>query len=377
MAAPGIRRLAVAVLAVALVVAATASAAAAPARAWPGATILYRDLARAGGYSSAIARAVAAWNRAGIGVRFVPAGSRVANVQIVYVRGRCLSANAGRSPLGFQRFGARIVVRSCPRIVRPLLVAHELGRVLGLADVNGTCTLMNSKGASDGRTFAAPAHCSRYAPPSWLPRLVDPLSAARARALYRPPPAALDVRLTPSAAPRLDWREPAGAAARTIVLRTTGRCPTTADLGTRRTAVVVYARAGYAGLHWLVDTTLAEPGAYCYRLFNVGRSGRSTASVPFTFTLTPAPVAAASVTSPAVHGQPTSFADTSSGTIVHWRWDFGDPAGGDANVVDTSDPQLGRAPTHTYAAPGVYTVTLIVTDDLGRSATTTIGVTVE
>lgn len=371
-----IARFAVALCALALLAAASATAAGPQPRAWPGASILYRDLTGASGYSTAIARAVAAWNRLGVGVRFVPAGAGVANVQIVHVSGRCLAGNAGAAPLGFQRFGARVVVRSCPPVVRPLLVAHELGRVLGLPNDDRTCTLMNSKGASDGRTFAEPARCPRDVRPAWLPQLVDPVSAARARALYRPPAAALDVKLTPAAAPRLDWREPAGAGAATLVLRTTGRCPTASDVGRHTDAVVVYVRPAYAGLHWVVDSGLSQPAAYCYRLFNVGPSGRAAPSPSFPFTLTPPPVAAATVSSPPAHGQPASFADTSSGTIAHWHWDFGDPSSGSADTLDTADPQAGRAPTHVYASPGSYTVTLTVTDDLGRSAAASLVVTV-
>jgi hypothetical protein len=345
-------------------------------RVWPGTTIAYRDLTGASGYSGPIRRAVAAWNRIGIGVRFVAAGTQPASVEIVYSPGRCLSANAGRAPLGFQQFGARVVVRSCPRIVRALLVAHELGRVLGLTPDDRTCSLMNSKGASDGRTFAEPVRCSRYAPPAWLPRLVDPLTAARARALYAEPPAALDVKLTPAVAPRLDWREPPGTGVRTLVLRTGGRCPTRADVAGRTEAVVVYARPAYRGLHWVVDRSLSQPATYCYRLFNVSRVGRPTPSAAFTFVLPPPPMAAATIASPAAAGRPTAFADNSTGSIVHWHWDFGDPSSGGADAVDTSDPEAGRAPTHTYASPGSYTVTLTVTDDLGRTATTTVAVDV-
>jgi parallel beta-helix repeat protein len=46
------------------------------------------------------------------------------------------------------------------------------------------------------------------------------------------------------------------------------------------------------------------------------------------------------------------------GTIVFYRWNFGD---GSSQILDIS-------PEHTYADPGVYTVTLTVVDDDGRSS---------
>jgi hypothetical protein len=372
---------------VVLAVAATAllagaAGAASPTRVWPGSTIGYRDLTGGHGYHDAVRAAVTAWNELGLGVRFVPAAPGRSAVQIVFVAGRCLSGRAGSAPLGFQRSGARMVVRSCPPVVRPLLVTHEFGRILGLTNDDHGCSLMNSRGSSDGRTYATPAGCFRDQPPAWLPLLVDPVTASRARSLYAPPPSALDVRFTAGISPRLDWREPAGSSRETIVLRTTNRCPVAVDVVGNDDATVIYAKPSYAGFHDAVDTSLgATPGSYCYRLFNLSASGRPTASRPFVFTIAPGPTAgAAVVTSPVVAGTAAAFADRSTdtaGTIVHWHWDFGDPASGPANVVDTSDPALGRAPSHTYAAAATYTVTLTVTDDAGRSATTTLSVTVE
>ena len=349
-------------------------------RAWPGDTIAYRDLTGDHGYHAAVRDAVAAWNRLGLGTRFVPAPRGRSSVQIVFSAGRCLSGTAGRAPTGFQRNGARVVVRACPAIVRPLLVAHELGRVLGLGTDDHTCSLMNSKGSSDGRTFAAPALCSRAAPPSWLPQLVDPSTAARAHALYAAPPAALAVRFTAGPEPRLDWREPHATGLRTLVLRTTGRCPARSDITGGTGATVLYSKPAFAGSHYAIDVKLGSAaGSYCYRLFNVSATGRPTPSTTFTFVLQPGPVAAAAATSPAVAGAPVRFLDRSTdggAVVVHWHWDFGDPASAEANVLDTVDPGAGRAPAHTYGAPGTYTVTLTITDELGRSATTTIAVDV-
>ena len=48
------------------------------------------------------------------------------------------------------------------------------------------------------------------------------------------------------------------------------------------------------------------------------------------------------------------------GTVVGWSWDFGDGVTG-----------TGANPTHIYNATGNYTVTLTVTDDDGKTASTT------
>jgi len=61
-------------------------------------------------------------------------------------------------------------------------------------------------------------------------------------------------------------------------------------------------------------------------------------------------------------GQSTSFNGSQSfdpdGTIVLYRWNFG----------DGSNQILGKTVIHTYEEPGVYTVTLTVVDNDGRSS---------
>ena len=58
-------------------------------------------------------------------------------------------------------------------------------------------------------------------------------------------------------------------------------------------------------------------------------------------------------------GNSVQFADDSqpgAGTITTWFWDFGDPGSGTSNTSTQSDP------SHLYANPGTYPVTLTVTN---------------
>jgi len=51
---------------------------------------------------------------------------------------------------------------------------------------------------------------------------------------------------------------------------------------------------------------------------------------------------------------PVNFIDMSEPSPISWTWDFGDPTSGAANSSTEQDP------SHTYTAPGQYTVTLTV-----------------
>ena len=101
-----------------------------------------------------------------------------------------------------------------------------------------------------------------------------------------------------------------------------------------------------------------SPGATTtYTLTATGPGGSVTA--PVTVTVVPVAVFSASPTAgPAPLA--VTFADASTGTIASWAWDFGD--GG-----TSTEPN----PSHTYAAPGTYPVSLMVTGPGGSSDTET------
>jgi len=73
-------------------------------------------------------------------------------------------------------------------------------------------------------------------------------------------------------------------------------------------------------------------------------------------------------------GTPVTFEDFSTprqdGTLKRSRWEFGDGQSTDLNPWSSST-------THAYTAPGIYSVTLTVWDDLGSQATVTKPILVE
>lgn len=118
------------------------------------------------------------------------------------------------------------------------------------------------------------------------------------------------------------------------------------------------------------------PGTYVATLtVTDDRGGVDTATVDIRIIGPTAPIANFTVTpsSPTAGAAATFNASSSSvgagATISQYAWDFGD---GTATVTTGSATTM-----HTFALAGSYTVTLTVTDDLGRTATRTATVTVQ
>ena len=68
---------------------------------------------------------------------------------------------------------------------------------------------------------------------------------------------------------------------------------------------------------------------------------------------------------PVVAGQPVTFANTTTGAVKSWSWDFGD-----------GTTSTAKSPTKVYAVPGSYPVTLTATGPGGGNAPRTLTKTV-
>jgi PKD repeat protein len=114
----------------------------------------------------------------------------------------------------------------------------------------------------------------------------------------------------------------------------------------------------------------AQPGRYTVQLTVTNSLGLTSTTTQDVTVTDEAPSAGFTLTTARPgSGQRLTFSGASSsdpdGTIVSYRWTFGDGAAA-----------TGMTPIHSYAKPGTYTVSLTVTDGSGQSATTSKSVTV-
>lgn len=109
----------------------------------------------------------------------------------------------------------------------------------------------------------------------------------------------------------------------------------------------------------VITHTYAVAGTYPITLTAFNESSQRSASLPF---IEIYDVALAGLTatsdSPTVLGRPTQFwASITEGTGVYFTWDFGD-----------GERAFGDSVVHTYAAPGLYTVTLTAQNGVSTSS---------
>lgn len=117
--------------------------------------------------------------------------------------------------------------------------------------------------------------------------------------------------------------------------------------------VVVGSGGKSSGVYGLLKLTLHADGAD-WRFVGSGASDSGTATCHGAPAPPAKPVAGFSSTT---SGLDATFADTSSGSPTTWAWSFGDGTASSAQ----------NPPTHTYAQPGTYTVSLTATNGGGSS----------
>ena len=144
---------------------------------WPTRTISYYNEVAA--YSWAVDTAAFAWNSSGARVRFVKTPRRQAKV-LLGIRWFTPLGEARVGRTGGRIYGAKVGIRSGQdRYTMALVIAHELGHVLGLDHEDRICSTMNTH-LVDNHT----EHCAAPPPGMWVCRLLRADDVTGAVRLY-------------------------------------------------------------------------------------------------------------------------------------------------------------------------------------------------
>lgn len=114
-----------------------------------------------------------------------------------------------------------------------------------------------------------------------------------------------------------------------------------------------------------INKTYANPGTYAIQHWVTTDKGCVSDTASNSVIVLPLPIASFTTANQFCTGSPIRFIDGSTpeaGTITNWRWDMGDGTILNRNNAAPFD--------HTYAAPGIYPVTLTVTTNKGCSNAT-------